>query len=80
MQSMTGFWGASFLKGLVWIIGSIFVIVIVIILIVIVFKVCVKKVEKTLVSVQSTDIPDLYPVPAGIAPYHNEDDELDDCL
>ena len=53
MKSMTGFWGASFLKGLIWIIGSIIRIVIIIILIVMIFKVCNRKVITTLVSVKS---------------------------
>ena len=81
MKSMTGFWGASLLKGLMWIIGSIILIVIIIILIVTVFKVCIRKVITTLVSVKSTDFSDLYPIPPWIAPYDDEDDdELENCI
>ena len=74
------FWGAFFLKGLIWIIGTIILIVIIIILIVMVFKVCIRKVITTLVSVKSTDFPDLYPLPSLSAPYIDEDDdELEYC-
>lgn len=48
-----------------------------IILTITIFKVCVKKVGMTMVIVQYTDTPDLFPTP----PYpdsFDDDDELDD--
>ena len=51
-----------------------------IILIVIVLKICIRKVVTMMVSVQSTDFPDLYPIPSWIAPYIDaDDDELEYC-
>lgn len=81
IQAWAQSWGTSLLKGLVWIIGGMILTMIGIILIITIFKVCVKKVGMTMVTVQYTDTPDLFPTPDWIPPYPDsldDDDELDD--
>ena len=82
MQAWVGSWGASLLKGLIWIIGGIILVIIVITLITTISKICVGRIVTTYASGQHTSIPMEHPVQKWTPPYLDSDDsdELEDCV
>uniref|UniRef100_A0AAQ4PU20 Cystatin domain-containing protein n=1 Tax=Gasterosteus aculeatus aculeatus TaxID=481459 RepID=A0AAQ4PU20_GASAC len=79
MQAWVGSWGTSLLKGLLWMLGGIFLSVIIITLLVTVLKICVRKVVSTHVSVEHTSTTIQCPVQEWTPPYPDSSDSDDEC-